>query len=78
MIFSCLLALLLAAPAAAQTEVKLALTGAAGQANPGLALPPFAAEDPKIGADALLAKELREIVRQDLMLSRRFEVTDED
>ena len=78
MIFSFLLALLLASPVSAQTEVKLALTGAAGQPSPGLALPPFEAEDPKIGADALLAKELREIVRQDLMLSRRFEVTDED
>ncbi len=70
--------LLLAASASAQTEVKLALTGTAGQPNPGLALPPFEAEDPKVGADALLAKEVREIVRQDLMLSRRFEVTDED
>lgn len=69
--------LLLAASASAQTEVKLALTGAAGQPNPGLALPPFEAEDPKIGSDALLAKDLREIVRQDLMLSRRFEVADE-
>ena len=73
-----LLAALLASPAPAQTEVKLALTGAAGQPNPGLALPPFEAEDPKIGADAVLARDLREIVRQDLMLSRRFEVTDED
>lgn len=73
-----LLAALLVSPAPAQTEVKLALTGAAGQPNPGLALPPFEAEDPKIGADAVLARDLREIVRQDLMLSRRFEVTDED
>jgi len=75
---SFLLVLLLASSASASTEVKLALTGAAGQPNPGLALPPFEAEDPKIGADALLAKELREVVRQDLMLSRRFEVKDED
>lgn len=71
------LLLLLAGPAAAQTEVKLALTGQAGAAAPGLALPPFEAEDPSVEADALLAKELREIVRQDLMLSRRFEVKDE-
>ncbi|MBI4061341.1 MAG: hypothetical protein HY403_07915, partial [Elusimicrobia bacterium] len=79
MIRSCLSALLLiTTPASAQTEVKLALTGAAGQPNPGLALPPFGAEDPRIGADVLLAKDLREIVRQDLMLSRRFEVTDEN
>ncbi len=78
MIPGLLLVALLVVPAPAQTEVKLALTGAAGQPNPGLALPPFEAEDPKVGADALLAKDLREIVRQDLMLSRRFEVTDED
>lgn len=71
------LAFLLAASAAAQTEVKLALTGQAGSASPGLALPPFEAEDPKVEADALLARDLREIVRQDLMLSRRFDVKDE-
>lgn len=75
---SFLLTLLLAMPASAATEVKLALTGAANQPNPGLALPPFEAEDPKVSADWLLAKKLREIVRQDLMLSRRFEVTDEN
>lgn len=69
--------LLFAGSVSAQTEVKLALTGAAGRPNPGLALPPFEAEDSKVGADALLAKDLREIVRQDLMLSRRFEVSDE-
>ncbi len=78
MIALCLAALLFPASAGAQTEVKLALTGAAGQPNPGLALPPFEADDAKVGEDALLAKELREIVRQDLMLSRRFEVKDED
>ncbi|MBI5245792.1 MAG: PD40 domain-containing protein [Elusimicrobia bacterium] len=78
MIRQALLALLLVSPAFAQTEVKLALSGQAGAPNPGLALPPFEAEDPKIGADALLAKELREIVRQDLFLSRRFEVSDEE
>lgn len=78
MIRSALLALLLSSPVSAQTEVKLALSGQAGAANPGLALPPFEAEDPKVAPDALLAKELREIVRQDLFLSRRFEVSDEN
>ena len=73
------LALLLLAPRAfAQTEVKLALNGQAGAPSPGLALPPFEAEDPKVADDALLAKSLRETVRQDLMLSRRFEVKDEE
>ena len=38
----------------------------------------FAAADPRKGEDALLAKSLREIVRSDLMLSRRFDVRDED
>ena len=78
MILKSLLVFLLISPASAQTEVKLALSGQAGAQNPGLALPPFEAEDPKIGTDALLAKELREIVRQDLFLSRRFEVQDEE
>jgi TolB protein len=78
MIRSGLLVVILALSASAQTEVKLALSGAAGQPNPGLALPPFEAQDPKIGSDALLAKDVRDVVRQDLMLSRRFEVADED
>jgi|CXWL01.1.fsa_nt_gi TolB protein len=73
-----IVAALLAGSAAAQTEVRLALSGQTGTQSPGLALPPFEAEDPKIGADALVAKSLREIVRQDLMLSRRFEVKDEE
>ena len=78
MIRALLLAVLFAVSASAETEVKLALSGQAGAPNPGLALPPFEAEDPKIGPDALLAKELRNIVRQDLFLSRRFEVKDEE
>ncbi|MBI3288426.1 MAG: PD40 domain-containing protein [Elusimicrobia bacterium] len=73
-----LLAALLAASASAQTEVRLALDGQAAAPNPGLALPAFEAEDPKIGEDVLLAKQLRAIVRQDLMLSRRFEVKDDE
>ena len=73
-----IVAALLAGSASAQTEVRLALSGQSAAPSPGLALPPFEAEDPKIGADALLAKNLREIVRQDLMLSRRFEVKDEE
>lgn len=77
MTLALLLAAVLCVPASAQTEVKLALTGQNGAANPGLALPPFEAEDPKVSTDALVAKDLRETVRQDLMLSRRFEVTDE-
>ncbi|MEK7389388.1 MAG: Tol-Pal system beta propeller repeat protein TolB [Elusimicrobiota bacterium] len=75
---ACLLLVLLAGPLAAQTEVRLALSGQAAAPSPGLALPPFEAENPTAGADALLAKSLRDIVRQDLMLSRRFEIKDEE
>lgn len=65
-------------PAAAQTEVRLALTGGTAAPEPGLALPVFEAEDTTKGDHALFARELREIVRQDLMLSRRFTVKDEE
>lgn len=68
----------LASPAAAQTEVRLAVGGAVAENAPALALPPFTAADPKKGDDALLAGRLREIVRSDLMLSRRFDVKDEE
>ena len=73
-----LAALLASSFAYAQTTVKLALTGGASEPAPGLALPAFTAEDPRVGEDALLAKQLREITREDLMLSRRFDVKDED
>ncbi|MFI5362446.1 MAG: DPP IV N-terminal domain-containing protein [Elusimicrobiota bacterium] len=72
------LAAALAAPAAAQTEVRLSVGGASGETTPVLALPAFTAADTRKGEDALLAKSLREIVRSDLMLSRRFDVKDED
>lgn len=72
-----LLAAFLTLPAAAQTEVRLDVGGGAAAAQPALALPAFEAADPRRGPDALLARSLREIVRSDLMLSRRFEVKDE-
>jgi len=78
MILLLALAAALAAPAGAQTEVRLAVGGATGEPAPVLALPAFEASDARKGADALLAKGLREIVRSDLMLSRRFDVKDED
>lgn len=73
-----LLAALLALPAHAETEIRLAVGGGAVSQSPVLALPSFEAADPRKGPDALLAKSLREIVRADLMLSRRFEVKDEE
>jgi len=67
-----------AAPARAQTEVRLSVGGASGEPLPALALPAFEASDARRGDDALAAKSLREIVRSDLMLSRRFDVKDEE
>jgi TolB protein len=72
------LAAALAAPAGAQTEVRLSVGGTAGEPAPILALPAFTGADARKGEDALLAKSLREIVRSDLMLSRRFDVKDEE
>lgn len=73
-----LLAALLSLPASAQTEVRLALTGEAGKPAPGLALPAFDAEDPAKPEHSLFAKRLRDVTRGDLMLSRHFDVKDED
>lgn len=72
------LAAALTAPAAAQTEVRLSVGGGTAEAAPVLALPVFEAADARKGADALLAKSLRDVVRSDLMLSRRFDVKDEE
>ncbi|MDX6768621.1 MAG: hypothetical protein SF051_03755 [Elusimicrobiota bacterium] len=72
-----LLAAVLALPASAQTEVRLALTGDAARPAPGLALPPFDAEDPQKPEHSLFAKRLQAVVRGDLYLSRHFEVKDE-
>ena len=77
MTVAALLSALLTLPAAAQTEVRLDVGGAAATAAPILVLPVFNAADPRRGSDALLARSLREIIRSDLMLSRRFEVKDE-
>jgi len=78
MIAALALASLLAPRALAQAEVHLSVGGEGQAPLPTLALPAFAALDARAGADALLAKSLREIVRSDLMLSRRFDVKDED
>jgi TolB protein len=68
----------LSVPAIAETEVRLSVGGAGGEAAPVLALPHFVAADPRRGDDALAARDLRAIVRSDLYLSRRFDVKDED
>jgi TolB protein len=68
----------LAGPARAQTEVRLSVGGGTAEPLPVLAMPVFTAADARKGDDALFAKELRDIVRSDLFLSRRFDVKDED
>lgn len=70
--------LLLASLASAQTEVRMQVGGGVKDSLPGLSVAVFEAGDPRRGEDALLAKRIREIVRADLMLSRRFEVKDEE
>jgi len=67
----------LALPASAQTEIKLAVGGGAQAPLPVLALPEFTSSDTARGDDAALAKSLRDVIRSDLMLSRRFDVQDE-
>jgi TolB protein len=71
------LLLLLARPAAAETEVKLTVGAGDAAPLPVLALPEFTATDATRGSDALVAKSLRDVIRGDLMLSRRFDVRDE-
>lgn len=78
MIRALALAAAFAAAAGAQTEVRLSVGGGTAAPQPGLLLPPFTAADARKGEDALLAKQLRDVVRSDLFLSRRFAVQDED
>ena len=76
---ACLLLLAaLAAPAGAATEVRLSVDGGSSEPLPIMALPVFTALDARKGEDALFAKRLREIIRSDLMLSRRFDLKDEE
>jgi len=64
--------------AAAAPEVHISLAGHPGETPTiTLALPSFIAEDTQRGADALLAKQLRDIVRDDLLSSRSFTVLED-
>jgi TolB protein len=75
---SLFLALLLAAPCAAETDVHIKLAGqGAAASRVQLVLPPFAAEDVKRPEDSLAAKQLRDVARADLMYSRYFEVVED-
>jgi len=64
--------------AAASPEVHISLAGRAGEARAiALALPPFVAEDPRRGDVSLLAVQLRDVVRGDLLFSRSFTVLED-
>ncbi len=70
--------LLLALPVRAQTDVYISLAGKAGQAPQlAVAVPPFIAENPARGEDALLARKLQDIVRADLLFSRYFKLLED-
>ena len=64
--------------ASAQPDVYISLAGRAGEARTmSLGLPPFIAENPQRGPDAVLAKQLRDVVRDDLMFSRYFAILED-
>ena len=58
--------------ARAATEVHIKLSGQGGENRLPLGLPPFVAADVAKGEEAVLAKQLRDAVRDDLLLSRYF------
>lgn len=70
------LAVSLIAPAARSSEVYIGLEGSAGKAW-GLGLESFSANDPKSAVDAEDARQLREVLRADLLFSRSFSVDDQ-
>jgi TolB protein len=70
--------LLAAVSASAQSDVFINLAGRSGQAQTlALGMPPFLAENPARGEDALAAKQLRDVVRDDLLLSRYFSIVED-
>jgi len=64
--------------AAAPPDVYISLAGRGSEsAAIALGLPPFIAEDPQKPADFLAAKQLRDVVRDDLLFSRYFSVIED-
>lgn len=61
----------LSSPAFAATDVYIKLAGQGGDARLPLGMPPFVAESAS-SDEALLAKQLHDVVREDLLLSRYF------
>ena len=71
------LALLLGPFPARAADVFINLSGRSQAPAMALGMPPFLAQDPTRGPDALAAKELQEIVREDLLFSRHFKILDQ-
>ncbi|HAM34631.1 MAG TPA: hypothetical protein DEB40_03010 [Elusimicrobia bacterium] len=62
----------------AQSDVFINLAGRPGEARTlALGLPPFIAENPERSQDALLARQLRDVVRNDLLFSRYFTIQED-
>jgi len=61
-----------AGAAASASDVYINLGGKTGDARLALGLPPFIAADPGRAEDALLARQMQEVIRQDLLFSRYF------
>ena len=72
-----LLLVLLAAPALAATDVYIKLAGQGGDARLPLGLAPFVAEEPAKAEQALVAKQLHDVTRSDLLLSRYFNLVED-
>ena len=72
------LCLALTALGSAAPEVRIDLAGRTGGGRAiALAVPPFIAEDPQRPADALAARQLRDVLREDLIFSRRCDVLED-
>jgi TolB protein len=70
------LALLFASVPLRAADVYMKVAGQGGQPAITLGLPAFMAEDPTKGADAVLAQQVRDVVRADLLQSRYFDLKD--
>ncbi len=64
-------------PPAGATEVTITLAGGPGATALGLGLAPFFAQDPASGPAALAARDVQNVVREDLRFSRHFRLVEQ-
>ena len=77
-LFLSLALMALSVQAGPEPDVYIALTGGGGPSRTlALGLPPFIATDSRSKENSLLAKELHDVVRDDLMLSRYFTLVED-